>query len=312
MSMEPDISPAFPFESKYVEVLGSRADARPSGRMHYVEEGSGEPILFLHGNPTSSYLWRNVIPHVSALGRCIAPDLIGMGKSDKPEIEYRFFDHSRYVEGFIEALGLRNITLVVHDWGSALGFHYARRHEGNVRGIAFMEAIVRPLTWDEWPEQARQMFQAFRTPGVGEKMILEQNMFVEAVLPGAIFRKLSDEEMSRYREPYPDPKSRRPTWRWPNEIPIEGEPADVVETVQSYSDWLKRTPLPKLLLYAQPGAIMRNPSTGSGQGMVSWCQENLPNLKSVDIGPGVHFVQEDRPHEIGEAIAAWYREEVRG
>ncbi len=294
--MEPDISPAFPFESKYVEVLGSR--------MHYVEEGAGEPILFLHGNPTSSYLWRNVIPHVSALGRCIAPDLIGMGKSDKPEIEYRFFDHSRYVEGFIEALGLRNITLVVHDWGSALGFHYARRHEGNVRGIAFMEAIVRPLTWDEWPEQARQMFQAFRTPGVGEKMILEQNMFVEAVLPGAIFRKLSDEEMSRYREPYPDPKSRRPTWRWPNEIPIEGEPADVVETVQSYSDWLKRTPLPKLLLYAQPGAIMRN--------MVSWCQENLPNLKSVDIGPGVHFVQEDRPHEIGEAIAAWYREEVRG
>ncbi len=287
-----EISAVFPFESRYVEVSGSR--------MHYVEEGSGNPILFLHGNPTSCYLWRNVIPHVAPLGRCIAPDLIGMGRSDKPDIEYRFVDHARYMDGFIEALGLRDITFVVHDWGSALGFYYAMRHESNVKGLAFMEAIVRPVTWDEWPEQARQMFQAFRTPGVGEKMILEQNMFVEAVLPGAIFRKLSDEEMARYREPYPDPASRRPTWRWPNEIPIEGQPADVVEIVQSYSDWLKGTPLPKLLLHAQPGAIMRN--------LVDWCRENFPNLKTVDIGPGVHFVQEDRPHEIGRAIAAWMRE----
>ncbi len=162
MTQQKEISPAFPFQSKFVDVLGSR--------MHYVEEGAGDPVLFLHGNPTSSYLWRNVIPHVSPLGRCIAPDLIGMGKSDKPDIGYGFFDHSRYVEGFIEALGLQNITLVIHDWGSALGFHYARRHEGNVKGIAFMEAIVRPVTWDEWPEQARQMFQAFRTPGVGEQI----------------------------------------------------------------------------------------------------------------------------------------------
>ena len=287
-----EISAEFPFESRYVTVHGSR--------MHYVEEGSGDPILFLHGNPTWSYLWRNVIPHVAPLGRCIAPDLIGMGKSAKPDIEYRFVDHARHLDGFIEALGLRDITFVVHDWGSALGFYYAMRNESNVKGLAFMEAIVRPVTWDEWPEQARQMFQAFRTPGLGEKMILEQNMFVEAVLPGATLRKLTDEEMARYREPYPDPASRRPTWRWPNEIPIEGQPADVVEIVQSYSDWLKRTPLPKLLLYAQPGAIMRN--------LVDWCRENFPNLKAVDIGPGVHFVQEDRPHEIGEAIAEWMRE----
>ncbi len=289
---EQEISAAFPFESRFVEVQGSR--------MHYVEEGAGDPVLFLHGNPTSSYLWRNVIPHLSPLARCIAPDLIGMGKSDKPDIEYRFVDHSKYVEGFIEALGLRNITFVIHDWGSALGFHYARRHEGNVKGLAFMEAIMRPVTWDEWPEQARGMFQAFRTPDVGENMILERNVFVENVLPGSILRKLSDEEMARYREPYPDPASRRPTWRWPNEIPIEGEPADVVEAVQAYSDWLGKSDVPKLLLYAQPGAIMQEP-------LVEWCRKNVRKLKAVDIGPGVHFVQEDRPHEIGEAIAQWYR-----
>jgi haloalkane dehalogenase len=289
---EQEISAAFPFESKFVEVQGSR--------MHYVEEGGGDPVLFLHGNPTSSYLWRNVIPHLSPLARCIAPDLIGMGKSDKPDLEYRFFDHVRYVDGFIEALGLRNITFVVHDWGSALAFHYARRHEGNVKGLAFMEAIMRPVTWDEWPEQARGMFQAFRTPDVGENMILERNVFVENVLPGSILRKLSDEEMTRYREPYPDPASRRPTWRWPNEIPIDGEPPDVVEAAQAYADWLGKSDVPKLLLYAQPGAIMQEP-------LVEWCRKNVRKLKAVDIGPGVHFVQEDRPHEIGEAIAQWYR-----
>ncbi len=258
-----EISAAFPFESKFVEVHGSK--------IHYVQEGSGDPVLFLHGNPTSSYLWRNVIPHVSPQARCIALDLIGMGKSDKPDIDYGFFDHSKYVDGFIEALGLRNITFVVYDWGSALAFHYARRHEDNVKGLAFMEAIVRRLTWDEWPEQARQMFQAFRTPGVGENMILEQNAFVDQVLPGAIFRKLSDEEMARYREPYPDPASRRPTWRWPNEIPIEGEPPDVVEAAQAYADWLGKSDGPKLLLYAQPGAIMREP-------LVEWCRKNARNL----------------------------------
>lgn len=286
-----EISPAFPYESKYVKVHGSR--------MHYVEQGEGEPVLFLHGNPTSSYLWRNIIPHVSPLARCIAPDLIGMGKSDRPDLEYRFFDHSRYVDGFIQAQGLRNITFVVHDWGSALGFYYAMRNEANVRGIAFMEAIVRPLTWEEWPEQARQIFQAFRTPGVGEKMVLEQNMFVEQVLPGAVLRKLSDEEIARYREPYPDPQSRRPTWRWPNELPIEGQPADVVEVVRQYSEWLQRTRVPKLLLWAQPGALMRN--------LVPWCEQSFPNLRSVNVGQGVHFIQEDCPHEIGREVAAWLR-----
>ena len=200
MTTQQEISAAFPFESKFVEVHGSK--------MHYVEEGAGDPVLFLHGNPTSSYLWRNVIPHVSPLARCIALDLIGMGKSDKPDIEYRFVDHSKYVEGFIEALGLRNITFVIHDWGSALGFHYARRHEDNVKGLAFMEAIVRPLTWDEFPEQARQMFQGFRTPEVGENMLINQNMFVEAVLPGAMVRKLTEEEMNAVEAAAPERKSK--------------------------------------------------------------------------------------------------------
>ncbi len=294
MTQQQEISAAFPYESRYVTILGSK--------MHYVEEGSGDPVLFLHGNPTSSYLWRNVIPHVSPVGRCIALDLIGMGKSDKPPLEYRFVDHAKYVDGFIEALGLRNITLVIHDWGSALGFHYARRHEENVKGIAFMEAIVRPLTWDEWPEQARAPFQGFRTAGVGEQMIMDNNMFVEVVLPGAILRKLSDEEMNRYREPYPDRESRRPLWRWPNEIPIDGEPADVHEIVKAYSEWLGKSPLPKLLLWAQPGAILRN--------LVGWCEETVANLKSLQVGAGVHFLQEDDPHGIGEAIAQWM-EEVR-
>ena len=287
-----EISAAFPFQSKFVEVEGSK--------MHYVEEGAGDPVLFLHGNPTSSYLWRNVIPHVSPLARCIALDLIGMGKSDKPDLEYRFVDHSRYVEGFIAALGLRNITFVIHDWGSALGFHYARRHEDNVKGLAFMEAIVQPFTWAEFPEQYRQVFQALRTPGVGEKMIMEQNMFVEQLLPGAVLRKLSDEEMDRYREPFPDPASRKPVWRWPIELPIDGEPADVVAAVQAYSEWLGKSNLPKLLLYAQPGAIIRGP-------LLEWCRNNMRNLKTLDIGAGSHFVQEDRPHEIGEAIAEWYK-----
>jgi len=292
MTLQQEISAAFPFESKWVGVNGSR--------MHYVEEGEGEPVLFLHGNPTSSYLWRNIIPHVSPFGRCIAPDLIGMGKSDKPAIEYRFVDHAKYLDGFINALGLRNITLVIHDWGSALGFHYARRNEGNVKGIAFMEAIVRPLTWDEWPEQAKAMFQAFRTPGTGEQMIMDNNMFVEATLPGAMLRKMSDEEMNRYREPYPDRESRRPLWRWPNEIPIDGEPADVHEIVQAYSEWLGKSPVPKLLIWAQPGAIMRE--------LRGWCEKSIANLKIVEVGPGVHFLQEDDPHGIGEAIAAWLRD----
>ena len=285
------IASEMPYESRFVDVAGSR--------IHYVEAGQGDPILFLHGNPTSCYLWRNVIPHLTPTARCLAMDLIGMGRSDKPDLEYRFVDHARYVDGFIDALGLERVTLVIHDWGSALGFYYACRHESNVKGLAFMEAVVRPMTWDEWPRTVRSLFQSFRTPQVGWELIVDKNAFVEQVLPGAIQRRLSEAEMDRYREPFLDPPSRKPVWRWPNEIPVDGEPADVVEIATDYAAWLGISSVPKLLLHAQPGAILR-------KDMVAWCEANVKNLTAVDIGPGLHFVQEDRPHEIGEAIRNWY------
>jgi len=287
------ISADFPFEPHFVEVRGSR--------LHSVDEGSGDPILFLHGNPTSSYLWRNIIPDLTSAGRCIALALIGMGKSGKPDIEYTFFDHSGYVEGFIEALGLKNITFVIHDWGSALGFHYARRHESNVRGLAFMEAILGPLrSWDQMHPKFQKMFKAFRSPDAGWDMIVNQNFFVEQVLPGAVSRQLTEEEMKHYREPFLEPTSRKPVWRWPNEIPIEGEPADVHEAVENYQRWLQRTELPKLLLHASPGALIREQA-------VEWAKANLPNLKTADIGTGIHFVQEDNPRQIGTELAAWFK-----
>jgi haloalkane dehalogenase len=269
--------------------------------MHYIDESEGDPVLFLHGNPTSSYLWRNVIPHLADQARCLAPDLIGMGKSANPDIEYRFFDHVKYIEGFIEALDLKNLTLVLHDWGSALGFYYAMRREHNVKGIAFLEAILMPIpSWDAFPEAVRELFRQFRTPDVGWDLIVNRNVFIEQVLPGAIVRRLTDEEMERYREPFRDPESRKPMWRWPNEIPIADEPADVVEAVSAYNAWLRETELPKLMLFASPGAIMPKP-------LVEWCQGKLKNLQTVDLGEGIHFLQEDHPHEIGEALSAWYR-----
>ncbi|NIR43741.1 MAG: haloalkane dehalogenase [Gemmatimonadetes bacterium] len=291
MSDRKEISAAFPYESRFVEVNGSK--------LHYIEEGSGDPVLFLHGNPTSSYLWRNIIPHVSPSHRAVALDLIGMGKSDKPDIEYRFFDHYEYVEGFIERLGLENITFVVHDWGSALGLHYARQHEGNARGIAMMEAILAPVpSWDEFPSDFEETIRAFRTPEVGWDMVVNQNMFVEKVLPAAVVRDLSDEEMARYREPYIETESRKPVWRWPNELPIAGEPADVVDAVATYNGWLQETEIPKLLFHATPGAIVPAP-------LVEWCRANLKNLETVELGEGIHFLQEDHPHEIGDALSDW-------
>ena len=286
------ISADFPYASHYVDVHGSR--------MHYIEEGTGDPVLFLHGNPTSSYLWRNIIPHVQSHARCIALDLIGMGQSDKPAIDYSFFDHAKYVEGFIETLGLQHLTLVIHDWGSALGFHYAMRNEANIKALAFMEAILMPIpSWDAMPPDLRETFQAFRTPEVGWDMIVNQHMFIEQVLPSLIVRKLTDAEMDHYRAPYLDPPSRKPLWRWPNEIPIAGEPAAVVAIVEEYHRKLQQSRLPKLLLSATPGGIIDAQA-------VAWCQQNLPNLHVVDIGAGIHFIQEDNPHLIGTELAKWY------
>ena len=286
------ISVDFPYQSHYIPVHGSK--------IHYIDKGEGDPILFLHGNTTSSYLWRNIIPHLTSLGRCIAPDLIGMGKSDKPDIEYRFFDHVKYIEGFVEQMELKKVALVIHDWGSGLGFHYAAAHENNVMGIAFMEAILMPISWDQFPEEMREMFKAFRTPEVGRDMLIKENAFIEQVLPGAMVRKLTETEMNHYREPFKNPSSRKPVWRWPNELPIEGSPADVVTAVAAYNEWLQQSEVPKLLFYATPGAILPAP-------MVEWCQKHLKNLKTVDIGDGIHFLQEDNPHLIGQELANWYK-----
>lgn len=265
----------------------------------YVDTGAGEPVVFLHGNPTSSYLWRNVIPHVEGLGRCLAPDLVGMGDSGAaPDGSYRFVDHTRYLDAWFEALGLTNVTLVVHDWGSALGFYWAYRHPERVRGIAYMEAVVRPLTWEEWRDESRQIFQDLRSEA-GEEMVLEKNLFIEGILPSAVLRDLTEEEMNVYRRPYIEPgESRRPTLTWPRELPINGEPEDVVSIVDDYSKWLAQSDVPKLFVNAEPGAIL----TGSQR---EFCR-TWPNQEEVTVR-GAHFVQEDSPHEIGEAVATFVR-----
>ena len=279
---------------KYVDVNGRR--------MAYVEEGEGDPIVFLHGNPTSSQLWHDVIPACTGLGRCLAPDLIGMGDSDKlsdsgPD-SYRFVEHRDYLDGWFEAVGAtENVTLVIHDWGSALGFHRAHRLPDQIKGLVYMEAIVCEMRWDAWPEAARGIFEGFRSPA-GEEMVLEKNLFVEAVLPGSIMRKLSEEEMAEYRRPFLEPgESRRPTLTWPREIPIDGEPADVVQIVSDYGRWLAGSAVPKLFVNAEPGAILTGPQRDLCRG---W-----PNQTEVTVA-GIHFIQEDSGAEIGAAIADWY------
>ena len=284
------ISPFDPYPRRRVRALDSE--------MAYVDSGAGPPVVFLHGNPTSSYLWRNVIPHVEGVARCLAPDLIGMGDSGKaPGGSYRFVDHSRYLDAWFEALGLdRDVTLVMHDWGSALGFHWAHRHPERIRGLVYMEALVRPVTWDEWPELARQIFRAMRSPA-GEEIVLQKNVFVERILPLSVLRGLTDEEMDVYRRPYRAPgESRRPTLTWPREIPLGGEPADVVRIAAEYAAWLSRSEVPKLFVNADPGTIL----TGAQR---EFCRQ-WPNQQEITVR-GSHFLQEDSPAEIGGAVAAF-------
>ena len=285
--------PADEPEKKFIDVQGKR--------MAYVEMGRGDPIVFQHGNPTSSYLWRNIMPHLADLGRCIAVDLIGMGDSEKldnpgPE-SYRFVEHREYLFKAWERLGIRDaVTLVLHDWGSALGFDWARRHPDAVHGIAYMEAIVRPVGWEEWPEKAREIFQGFRS-AAGEGMVLERNLFIERVLPGSVLRRLTDDEMAVYRPPFERPgEDRRPTLTWPRQIPIEGQPEDVHRIVSEYSDWLQATDVPKLFINAEPGAIL----TGAQR---EFCR-SFKNQEEVTVS-GLHFVQEDSPEAIGRAIRDW-------
>ena len=283
-----------PYEKKTADVDGLT--------MAYVDVGEGDPIVFLHGNPTSSFLWRNVIPHVEELGRCIAPDLIGQGDSaklpDSGPDSYRYVEHRGYLFGLLDQIGIRDrVTFVIHDWGSALGFDWAFRHQDAVKGLCYMEAVVRPVTWDDWPEAARGIFEGLRSEA-GESMVLERNLFVEAILPGSILRTLSDAEMAEYRRPFAEPgESRRPTLTWPRQIPIDGEPPDVYEVVSNYSAWLQETEVPKLFISADPGAII--------QGATAEFCRTFPNQREVQV-KGSHFIQEDAPDDIGRAIASWY------
>jgi len=279
---------------KFVNVNGSR--------LAYVDRGSGAPLLFLHGNPTSSYLWRNIIAPLSANYRCIAPDLVGMGDSDKlsPSLgpdRYSFFNHQRYLDGFIETLGLdQPVTLVVHDWGSALGFDWARRNPERVRGIAYMEAILEVRKWQDMPEQARTLFQALRSER-GEDMILAQNLFVEQLLPRSILRTLTAEEHDEYRRPFREAgEDRRPTLSWPRSLPIDGEPREICELVERYAAFLAASAIPKLFVNAEPGRLL----TGSAR---DTCRR-FPNQEEVTV-KGLHYVQEDSPTEIATALSAW-------
>ncbi|WJR77771.1 haloalkane dehalogenase [Bradyrhizobium sp. NP1] len=278
------------------------------GRMAYHERGSGAPILFLHGNPTSSYLWRDVMPELEGSGRLIAPDLIGMGDSAKlpnpgPDT-YRFVTHRKYLAAFIDAViaPQEKIVLVVHDWGSALGFDWANNHRNRIRGIAYMEGIVRPVAgWEEWSAAATPIFQGFRSDK-GESLILERNMFVERVLPGSVLRKLSDVEMAEYRRPFLESEDRWPTLTWPRQIPIAGEPADVVAIVADYARWMAENDIPKLFVNAEPGAILIGP-------VREFCRQ-WKNQREVTV-KGSHFIQEDSGPAIGQAIAAWIEDNVR-
>ena len=286
------ISATFPYQKKRQLVLGQE--------MAYVEVGSGDPVVFLHGNPTSSYIWRNILPYVQELGRCIAPDLIGMGDSEKlPDSgpgSYTFVEHRRYLDALLDMLGVhQRVTFVVHDWGSALGFDWSYRHPDAVKGIAYMEAIVKSYTWSEYPEAGRKIFQALRSPA-GEQMVLEQNSFIEFNLPSGVLRPLTEEEMNNYRRPFAEPgEARRPTLTWPRQLPVDGEPAEVTEIVTAYGEWLSRSDVPKLYIQGDPGRLQ--PSQHE------FCR-TWPAQSEV-IVRGLHNLQEDSPDEIGTALAAW-------
>ncbi len=305
------ISPSLRYTKQRIEVLGSQ--------MAYIEAGTGDPIVFLHGNPTSSYLWRNIVPYLEGLGRCIAPDLIGMGDSaklsDSGPHRYRFVEHRTYLDALLEKLGItHNVVLVIHDWGSALGFDWARRHPEAIKGIAYMEGIVQPYTMGEFARQmagepgggdteelvalVETVFKGFRSPE-GEKMVLQDNMFVEQLLPQMVLRELTPEEMAAYQQPFlSSGEDRRPTLTWPRQIPLDGDPADVVEIVEAYGKWMSENAIPKLFIKAEPGAAIRGNA-------LNFCR-TWPNQTETTVS-GIHFIQEDSPDEIGEVVAAWYR-----
>src|SRR5437868_1374128 len=284
------ISATFPYQKKYQEVLGQE--------MAYVEVGNGDPIVFLHGNPTSSYLWRNVIPYLEGSGRCIVPDLVGMGDSAKlPNSgpgSYTFVEHRSFLDALLDLLGVKErVTFVVHDWGSA--FDWAYRHPDAVKGLAYMEAIVTVGNWSEMSERAREIFKALRSPA-GEQMILEQNSFIEVNLPATIQRRLTEEEMFNYRRPFAEPgEGRRPTLTWPRQLPFDGEPADVTEIVTAYGEWLSSSSIPKFFIRSDPGTM--SPSA------LGVCRA-WPTQSEITVR-GLHYPQEDSPDEVGQALVNW-------
>lgn len=291
----PQFNSTDPHQRRRVAVLDTE--------MSYVDVGQGGPIVFLHGNPTSSYLWRNIIPYVSEYGRCLAPDLVGMGQSGKsPESAYRFVDHARYLDAWFDALNLTsNVTLVIHDWGSALGFNRAARYPKQIKAIAYMEAIVMSLRWEDFGLVGGGIFQALRSEK-GDRMVLDENFFVETILPRSIIRKLSAQEMESYRAPFVARETRLPTLTWPRQIPIEGEPADVTAIVESYGKAMSQSALPKLLIVAEPGVLIKGR-------VLEFCR-TWPNQTEVSV-KGRHFLQEDSPDEIGRALQEFVKS-VRG
>lgn len=269
--------------------------------MAFVTSGEGVPVVFLHGNPTSSFLWRKVTPRVADLARCLAPDLIGMGDSGRPPIGYRFADHARYLDAWFDALGLDQVVLVGHDWGGSLGMDWAARHPDRVRGLVLLETFLRPMSWAEYPAGAVGFFRDLRTPGVGEQMALEENWFIEQALRRGTTTELSEADLGVYRAAYPDPQARRPLLQWPREIPLDGEPADVRDRMVAYGRWLGESQgVPKLLLTVEPGQLV-------SPAVVAWVREHVPGLEVESVGPAGHHAPEDRPEAIGDAVARFLR-----
>ncbi|WP_223645297.1 haloalkane dehalogenase [Corallococcus sp. EGB] len=265
----------------------------------YCEAGTGSPIVLLHGNPTSSHVWRNVIPRLADRGRCIAPDLIGMGSSGKPDISYRFADHAKYLDAWFAALDLRDVVLVGYDWGGVLALDWARRHPDRVRGVVVFETFLRPMAWSDWSAEGEKLFRALRTPGVGEQLVLEQNAFLARSFANGVLRGLAEEDRAVYQAPYPDAASRRPVLQWPREIPIEGQPADVVEVVESYDAWLARPSATPVLLLTFGDTGLNAPH------IIEWARGNLPAVEIVPLGRAGHHAPEDAPEDIAHAIRSW-------
>lgn len=283
---------AFPFESRYVDVHGSR--------MHYIDEGEGDPIVFIHGNPASSYLWRNIIPHVEGQGRCIAMDLIGMGRSDRPDIPYSFDDHVRYISGFIDALDLGdNITLVIHDWGSMIGFRWAADNPDRVRAVAFMEAIVRPLSYADLPGSLKVGMRVMRNPFFNWLLVGVGNVLLNKMLQVLTYRTLSDDVLAHYKRDYPTVRSRIAVRMFPREVPFDGAPQRSYEMVTGYIDWIAQTDVPMLMLHGDDGVAIKADE-------IAWLQEHVNHLDVVDLGPGKHFLQETHPERIGTELSRWF------